>query len=194
MRFQKRHRIEAPYFLYLGALEARKNVTELIAAFDLLRTDPRHKGYELILAGAPGHRAHEIAKAAARSKSKSAIRILSRVTDEERKFLYNGAVAFACTSFFEGFGFPALEAQACGIPVVASARASFIETLADSALLVNPWKPSELADALMSLATNSKERAAAIRKGAVNIKRFDWNTAAGDIRLILKKTHHAFYG
>lgn len=192
--FLKRHHIQTPYFLYLGALEARKNVIQLIEAFDLLRTQPKFKGYSLILAGSPGHRAAEIARAAEHSKSKSAIRILSRIADDERVLLYNGAVAFACTSFFEGFGFPSLEAQACGIPVIASQRTSFIETLDGSAQLVNPWKPSELTDALIAMATDASVREAAITAGLKNVKRFQWDTAARDIHHLLKQTHHAKYG
>jgi len=192
--FQKRHGLAAPYFLYLGALEARKNITQLVAAFDLLRTNPDCRGYELVLAGSPGHGSRAIAQAVARSRSRSSIRILSRVTDEERIFLYNGAVAFACTSFFEGFGFPALEAQACDIPVVASKRTSFIETLRDSALLVDPWKPSELADALTALALDGSLRARTIALGRENCKRFNWDTAAERVHSILKKTAHTLHG
>lgn len=194
LRFQKRHHLQAPYFLYFGTLETRKNIIQLIAAFDLLKTNPDFKNHELVLAGAPGYRASEIVKAVARSKSKAAIRIISRITDAERKFLYNGAIAFACTSFFEGFGFPVLEAQACGIPVVASARTSFIETLSNSAPLVSPWKPSELADALARLTIDATARSQAIALGFENVKRFRWETATHQIHAILKKTHNAFYG
>jgi glycosyltransferase involved in cell wall biosynthesis len=194
LAFQKRHHIQTPYFLYLGALEGRKNVTQLIQAFDLLRTNPKYRGYSLILAGNPGHGAHEIAKAAQYSKSAASIRILSRIADDERVLLYNGAVAFACTSFFEGFGFPTLEAQACGTPVVASNRTSFIETLGTSAILVNPWKPSELADALMSTATDATIRARLIAEGVKNVSRFNWNDTTKHIHTALTRTHHAFYG
>ncbi len=192
--FQKKHEIHTPYFLYFGALEARKNVVHVIQAFDLLKTNPKYKDYRLILAGSPGHRAHEIARAASQSRSAAAISIISRITDEERILLYNGAVAFVCTSFFEGFGFPVLEAQACGIPVIASNRTTFIETLAGSAPLVNPWRPAELADALINLATDGAVRARAINLGTQNASRFNWSDTAKHVHAILIKTHRSFYG
>lgn len=189
LQFQKRHRIEAPYFLYLGALEARKNIPQLIGAFDLLRTNPRFKGYQLILAGTPGYKANEIVRAIRRTKSQDSIRILSRVADEERILLYNGAVAFVCTSFFEGFGFPTLEAQACGVPVIASNRTAFVETLGNSAHLVSPWKETELADALISLASVPTDRKNIIGAGLSNASRFTWDETAKHIHSVLEKTH-----
>lgn len=189
LHFQKRYQIKSPYFLYFGALEARKNITQLIAAFDALRTNPHFKGYQLVLAGAPGFGAGEIVKAVRKSKSRNAILILSRVADGDRIFLYNGAIAFVCTSFFEGFGFPPLEAQACGVPVVASNRTSFVETLGDSAVLINPWKTTELADALKSLASDEAIRLRLIAAGLLNAKRFNWDETTRSIVSILKKTH-----
>lgn len=188
LQFQRRHSIVAPYFLYLGALEARKNIPHLVAAFDALRTNPRFKGYQLILAGTPGHGARHIVTAVRQSNSSSAIKIISRVTDEDRVFLYNGAVAFVCTSFFEGFGFPPLEAQACGVPVIASNRTSFIEILGDSALLVDPWKSTDLTVALTTLGSDEKVRAQLIQRGIVNSRRFNWEETTNQIYTILTKT------
>ena len=194
LQFQKRHQIQTPYFLYLGAIEARKNIVQLIRAFDLLRTNPNFKGYNLVIAGTPGYRAGEVVQAIATAQSKNAIRILSRIADEERVLLYNGAVALVCTSLFEGFGFPTLEAQASGVPVIASNRTSFIETVGTSARLVNPWKYTELADALIELASSEQTRSELITAGLINAKRFSWKTAAHQVHVILEKTHRAFYG
>lgn len=192
--FFRKHSIAAPYFLYFGALESRKNVESVIAAFDLLRTDPRHKGYELIIAGRAGHGASHILSMRARAKSKDAIRIISYVTDAERALLYNGAVAFVCASFFEGFGFPVLEAQACGVPVIASERTSFTETLGKSAVLTSPWKASQLAEAMAALGLENQKRDQFIASGLENTKRFSWDTAAVHVHAILTSINKAHYG
>ncbi len=191
LRFQKIHEIRTPYFLYFGAIEQRKNITQLIAAFELLRTNPRFKGYRLVIAGTPGKGAHAIERAIRQTRSQDVISIISRITDEERIFLYNGAVAFICTSFFEGFGFPALEAQACGTPVIASDRTSFPETLGKSAILVDPWKTAQLAQALTAVAADEATRLRLLSAGLANAARFNWNRTADQVHEILKKTYQS---
>jgi glycosyltransferase involved in cell wall biosynthesis len=93
-------------------------------------------------------------------------------------FLYNCARSFVFPSWFEGFGFPPLEAQACGVPVLSSNRTSLAEILEQSAILFDPWNVSALADALMTIESDSKLRENVVRVGYENIKRFSWTTAA----------------
>ncbi len=193
LKCQKKYMFRAPYILYLGAIEKRKNLQLLVAAFNTLRADPRFKAHQLVIAGAPGYGGHEVLAAARCSSAASAIHFLSRVTDEDRIFLYNGAEAFVYPSFFEGFGFPPLEAQACGVPVIASNRTSLPELLNDSALFVDPWKPAELASALTGVLSDAELRAKLIQKGRANSARFRWEKTVTETLAIIARTHHAFY-
>ncbi len=100
------------------------------------------------------------------------------VSGDERVLLYNLARVFVYPSFFEGFGFPPLEAQACGCPTVAADRTSLPEILGDSALLVNPWKVEDLAGAIKKAATDERERKRLIKNGLENARRFSWEKTA----------------
>lgn len=175
--FVKKKALFKPYILYLGSLERRKNVMSLIKAFNLIKEDKLFKSWQLILAGSIGAGGKELLKEAGKSYWSKDIRFLGPVTDEEALFLYNKAGSFVYPSFFEGFGFPPLEAQACGVPVVASNRASLPEILGSSALLIDPWRIDEIAGAIKILALNSDLRNNLIHQGFRNIKRFSWERA-----------------
>src|SRR3989344_8002101 len=141
-----------PYILYLGTLEPRKNVTAIIRAFNILKTDPSFRDWQLVIAGRPGWLFKNILKEAKLSVWSDDIVFKGAVSGDERVLLYNLARGFVFPSFFEGFGFPPLEAQACGCPTVVADRTSLPEILADSALLVNPWKVEDLAGAIKKAA------------------------------------------
>ena len=172
------NQLTAPFILYLGSLEPRKNIPLLIAAFNELKNDPRFSEYRLVLAGRPGYRAGEIFAAAAQSPVRDDIQFLGPVSDEERLHLYNAARVFVFPSWLEGFGFPPLEAQACGTPVVASNRASLPEILSSSALLIDPWRSGELCEAIRAIETNGKMRETIVAAGLTNAKRFSWTESA----------------
>ena len=143
-----------PFILYLGTLEPRKNVTAIIRAFNILKADPNFRDWQLVIAGRPGWLFKNILKEAGLSAWRDDIIFKGAVSGDERVLLYNLARVFVYPSFFEGFGFPPLEAQACGCPTVAADRTSLPEILRDSALLVNPWKVEDLAGAIKTAATD----------------------------------------
>lgn len=169
---------DKPYILYLGTLEPRKNVAAIIRAFNILKREPAFQDWQLILAGRPGWLYQNIIKEAGRSLYKKDIIFLGPVRAEERVSLYNSARVFVYPSFFEGFGFPPLEAQACGCPVVVSDRTSLPEVVGRGALLINPWKIEELANAIKEAAANQILRARLIKEGKANAKRFTWKKSA----------------
>jgi glycosyltransferase involved in cell wall biosynthesis len=172
--YQQAHQLTRPFILYLGSLEPRKNLPLLIKAFTELKKQRQFNDYELVFAGRPGYRANEIMSLAHQSPVSKDIRFLGSVADEDRVFLYNLARVFVFPSWFEGFGFPPLEAQACGTPVIASNRSSLPEILGESALLVDPWKVHELAKAISSIESDSKMRDTIIAAGLQNANRFSW--------------------
>ena len=113
---------------------------------------------ELIIVGSYGWLYDKILKEADCSPYRKSIRFWGRSTPKENHLLYNLASVFVFPSFLEGIGFPPLEAQACGLPVVASDRSSFPEMLGSSALLVDPWKIGELALAIEGIMKDGKLR------------------------------------
>lgn len=178
LRFRQKHKLERPFVLYLGTLEPRKNIPALIRAFDLLASNSSFKDFELVLAGRVGWLPKELFNEVRRARHKNSIRFLGSPTSEERVLLYNLAEVFAYPSFFEGFGFQPLEAQACGVPVVASNRTSLPEILGTSARLVNPWSVDELHNEMRAILTNKSIRETLISDGIKNSRQFSWDRAA----------------
>ena len=179
--FQKKYRLENPYLLYLGSFEPRKNIPAAIRAFNEIKKDSRFSDLELVAAGGAGWLSKNIYRAISLSPFSSAIKIIRDLIPEEKVFLYNKARAFVFPSFFEGFGFPPLEAQSCGVPVIASNRSSLPEILGDSALLVDPWKISELTDALKEVLLNNSLASELKKRGLENVRKFSWEKSASEI-------------
>lgn len=176
--FRKAHNLARPFILYLGTLEPRKNIPALIRAFDMLTAKPEFRDFELVLAGRIGWLSQELFREARSARAARSIRFLGSPKSEERVLLYNAAEIFVYPSFFEGFGFQPLEAQACGVPVVASNRTSLPEILGTSARLIDPWSVEELCGAIYDLLTNKSVREAAIHDGLKNSEKFSWKKSA----------------
>jgi glycosyltransferase involved in cell wall biosynthesis len=187
LKFKNEKGLNKPFLLSVGTLEPRKNIIATIRAFNYLKQSPFFKDFELVIAGSYGWLYEGILKEIGRSPYRNKIRIWGRATPEEILYLYNLASVFSFPSFFEGIGFPPLEAQACGLPVVASNRSSLPEVLGDSALLVDPWRVSELALAIEAIVKDAKLKENLIDRGFKNAARFDWNAAAKETAGILKK-------
>ncbi len=167
-----------PNILYLGTLEPRKNVPAIIRAFNILKSERAFADWQLVLAGKPGWLYESIIKEAADSPYRRDIIFKGAVSPEERVLLYNSAEVFVYPSLFEGFGFPPLEAQKCGCPVIVSDRTSLPEVIGESGLSVNPWKVEELAAAIREVAVNRGLREKLIATGYANAARFTWKKTA----------------
>jgi len=176
--YQLTNKLTNPFFLYLGSIEPRKNLQLLVRAFSELKSDDKFKDYELVLAGKAGFQSGEIFKLIDDSSASSDIRVLGAVADSDRVYLYNLARAFVFPSWFEGFGFPPIEAQACGTPVIASGRTSLPEILADSALYIDPWNVSRLAEQMKTIENDESLRSRIISSGMANSERFNWQSTA----------------
>lgn len=187
--FRERYGLAAPYILYLGTLEPRKNVTAAILAFNLVKKEAAFRNLKLVLAGRPGWLYEEILNAIAASPYRDDIIRLGAVENSEKIFLYNGAEAFVYPSFFEGFGFPPLEAQACGITVVVADRTSLTETIGASGVLVDPWRVSAFARAIGSLISKPGLKKALREKGLRNSSRFSWDKTARVLLGIFQKEY-----
>jgi len=114
------------------------------------------------------------------------IHFVGRVNDDELVKLYQHATAFVFPSFYEGFGIPPLEAQACGCPVISSNTASMPEVLGESVLYFNPESKSELINALRLIVIDAELRAQLVEKGFKNKERFSWGKSASKLNDIIR--------
>jgi glycosyltransferase involved in cell wall biosynthesis len=173
-----------PYFLYVGALQPRKNLPNLLRAFALFKAEGGAAAapVQLLLVGrdawrtGPLYETYQQLPAAVRE----AVRFTGRVEEAELTRLYAGALALAYVPFFEGFGLPVVEAQASGCPVLTSSVSSLPEAAggASAALLCDPHSPVALAAALGQLATDDALRQRLQAAGLANAARFGWAASA----------------
>jgi len=194
------------FILYLGALEPRKNISGIIEAFEKLsalphggdkpaftpqagrlqqgervssyNTKPDLKNLKLVLAGPKSWLYRGIKKSIDQSPVRENIRIIDYVREEDKKALYYLAEIFIYPSFYEGFGFPPLEAMAVGTPVVASFNSSLGEILGNSALLADPYNVAEIAHAMEQIILDKNLKKSLIKKGFKRAREFSWRKTA----------------
>ena len=172
--------LELGYLLYLGNIEPRKNLVNLIKAYDFWRLNlpSEDKILPLVLAGAKGWKTKKIFSAWRESKFKDDIHFLGYVNDESQEALYGGANLFIYPSFYEGFGFPPLEAMAHNIPVITSNVSSLPELVSEAALMIDPNQPLEIAKAIKIILKDDKYRQNLIAKGLKRVELFSWEKTA----------------
>jgi len=139
--------IRKPFFISVGTLEPRKNHLRLLEAYDILK-QKRLNSFMLVIVGKTTA-AEKVLKTFVRAKElEKDVIFLGYVGLEELICLYNAALGYAITSLYEGFGLPVLEAMSCGLSGVCSDRSSLPEVAGESALMVDPENPGEIAEAL----------------------------------------------
>ncbi len=158
--------------LTVGAVQARKNIAGLVAAFEAL--DP---AWRLVLAGSYGYGAEAIRERIERSRARERIAVLGYVPAAELAAWYARASIFAFPSLDEGFGMPVLEAMAAGTPVLTSNCSALPEVAGDAAILVDPRDPGALAGALRNLAGDEGLRDDLATRGRARAGRFTWQKA-----------------
>ena len=170
--------LDRSFFLFVSRLEhPGKNHVRLIEAFIQFKARTK-SDWLLALGGSDWHGAEAIHAAAAASPFAADIRFLGFVSDAALPGLYHATDVFIYPSLFEGFGFPPIEAMACGVPVISSTRGSLKEVVADAALTVEPENATDIADALQKMSSSADERRHWRKAGFTNARRFDWNENA----------------
>ncbi len=165
--------LERPYILTVGTVEPRKNLPFLVDAFELLDED-----VELVVAGGEGWKTEPIMKRFRESSAADRIRYVGRVDDADLPALYAGASVYAIPSLYEGFGFPPLEAMACGTPVVSSTGGSLPEVLGDAAAVIAADDPARWAEALRRALVDDEWRKNIIAAGREQAARYRWTATA----------------
>jgi glycosyltransferase involved in cell wall biosynthesis len=169
------------YLLCLAAPQPRKNLAHLIRSFFRLLDEQRLPNIYLVLAGSreQGWMYDEVLAAAESSSTHSSRLIFTGyVADQDLPALYSGAVAFVFPSLYEGFGLPALEAMACGTPVITSNTTSLPEVVGDAALSVDPTDADKLCEAMCTILSDHSLREELSRKGLMRAAEFSWKRCA----------------
>ncbi len=178
-RAKEKYRLPKNFIFYLGNLEPRKNIEGLIEAFEILKDkNSLLDDYQLLIAGSPSWSYENIYHLANQSKYREAVRFIGYVDLEDKPALYNLAKLFVYPSFYEGFGFPPLEALASGLPVVASSTSSLGEIIGSAGLLVDPYNRSELAEAMYQILTNETLKTNLQKRGPEQARKFRWADSA----------------
>lgn len=168
----------APFVVSIGTLERRKNMPTLVAAFGRLARE--HPTVKLVMAGAAGNDSEAVDRSIARLEPEIAGRVVrtGAVDAETKRWLLEHARALAYPSLDEGFGFPILEAQQLGTPVVASTAGSIPQVAGAAALLSPPLDAEALAANLYWVVSNDEMYAKLVRRGHSNVLRFSWSGTA----------------
>lgn len=163
-----------PYLLTVGTVEPRKNLPFLIEVFESLH---RFTG-DLVIAGMPGWKYEPILERLRRSPVAERIRYLQFVPDTLLPSLYAGATLYLTTSFYEGFGFPPLEAMACGTAVVSSAGGSLAEVLGEAAVVLPDFSRDSWTGAITTLLEDPEARHRLAAGGPAQAARYTWPRTA----------------
>jgi glycosyltransferase involved in cell wall biosynthesis len=165
------------YFLFVGSLYKRKNIKNLLLAFDQFKNSSSSK-MKLAIAGRKIWWSEDVDEAYEKMKHKGDVVFTGRLSLYELSRLTAAANALTYVSLFEGFGIPLVEAMSCDVPIITSNVTSLPEIAGDAALLVNPNSIDEIAAAMNHIVTNSALRTALIEKGREQRKKFSWNKSA----------------
>jgi len=184
----RRYRVNQPFFLAIGRLEAKKNIAMLVKAFTQFKVrrgvgDP----FKLVLMGPQGFGYEDIKREIANSSVKSDIIELGYVPEADKPYIISAAHALIHPAFYEGFGIPPIEAMACGTPVISSNAASLPEILGDAALYFAPEEPEQLIGMMNKLIQEPDVRTTLSAAGLEMAKRYTWKSAAEKILPVLTK-------
>ena len=179
LELRKKFHITRPFILYTGGADERKNLPRLILAFAAL-PDSLRKEHQLLLAG----KMHEASIADLKRQAKMAginvneLIFTGYVTDEELVMLYNLCELFVFPSWHEGFGLPALEAMACGAPVVGANTSSLPEVINLDAALFDPFDVNSIADTMAKALKDNSFRNTLREHGLQQSNYFSWEKSA----------------
>ena len=176
-RLQKYDLVAKDFILYVGGLNYRKNVIRLINAYYELRKSKIVK-HRLVIVGGEKRPYLYIEKVVKTLGLENDVILTGYVADEDLPYIYSKADLFVYPSLYEGFGFPPLEAMACGTPVVSSNVSSIPEITEDAAVLVNPNDTNAIAKGISEVLTNDDLRQSMIRRGLKRAKHFSWRNTA----------------
>lgn len=171
-----RYQLQPLYILFLGSLTRRKNLARALQAFALVaRSRP---GLRFVLVGPRAWLNTPVEQIVRSLQIEDRIQLTGPVPDADLPYFYSAAQAFVFPSLYEGFGFPPLEAMACGTPVITSNCSSLPEVAGDAALLVDPTSIEAIAGAIEQVLSDPSLADELRQRGLQQAARFSWPAAA----------------
>lgn len=163
--------IKSEYIFYVGNLMPHKNIPSLVRAYAGLPDNLKDK-YKLVIGGSKRWTYKQLVKLVNKLGLVKNVSFTGFIPENDLVYLYNGAGLFVFPSLYEGFGFPPLEAMACGTPVVASNVSSLPEILGDAGILVDPCKVNDISEAITKVLTESELRDSLVERGLRRVRQF----------------------
>ena len=175
-RIERRYGVRRPYLLYVGTLEPRKNLMRAATAFS--RIAHRFPDHHFYLAGDVGWKSQTLLRSLAQLPHGKRLKRLGYVAEEDLAALYSNADLFVYPSLYEGFGFPVVEAMACGVPVLTSDNSSLAEIARGAALLCDPYDLDAMTAAMERGLKDERERERVRLAGMTRASSFSWQESA----------------
>lgn len=172
---RKKYTNNAPFFLFIGALHPRKNLTNLFLAFNSFKKNSIATNTKLLIVGKKKWWTKEMQLAYRGMQFKSEVIFIDRLSGIELNNVIASALALIYVSNFEGFGIPVLEAMYCETPVITSNVTSMPEIGGDAVLLVDPASTDSITNAMMKVAKDKKLREELVKKGKIQRQKFSWD-------------------
>ncbi|HSB61062.1 MAG TPA: glycosyltransferase family 1 protein [Vicinamibacteria bacterium] len=187
----RRYALRRPYCLFVGNLEPRKNLGRLVEAFARVRARGHHPGRppQLVLTGTRAWLYGGIFRTVEAQGLADDVVFTDYVPAEDLPALYAGAACFVFPSLYEGFGLPVLEAMAAGAPVVASRAGAIPEVAGDAALLVDPVRVEEIAEAIEAVLADRALRDRLVTAGRARARTFTWEAVARQTLAVYESVH-----
>ncbi len=176
-----KYQISGNYILFVGTLNPRKNLLTLIKAFAELG-ELRDKNFTLVVAAKKDVRYPAPFRLVEEYTLGSSVLFIDYVAQADLPALYTGATVFVLPSLHESFGFPIVEAFACGAPVITSNRTALPEIAGNAALLIDPYNVQEMKEAILKIILDPSLKSTLVEKGLARARSFSWETAAGQTR------------
>lgn len=185
---EKRLKEKIPYFIYIGAIHPRKNVLNLLKAFEAFKMQNPEFNHQLLLVGRKSWQLKAIIKFFKGMNFKRDVLFNKNVNDEDLNLLINNATALVYPSFFEGFGLPVIEGFSCGVPVITSQGTAMEEIAQGAAHLFDPESVEELTLKLYEQASGESKNQQKIELGLRLAQQYNWDYTAEQIWGSILKT------
>jgi len=164
--------IKDPFILFIGTIEPRKNLKNILKAFSILKGRKLFKG-KLVVIGMMGWKSEGFSEQIANLGIEHDVILPGFLSNDQLRSFYNLAEVFVFPSFYEGFGYPIVEAFSCGTAVVTSNASSCPEIAQDAAVMVNPYDPDDIARSISRILDNQDLKNDLIQKGLKRAEDFD---------------------
>jgi glycosyltransferase involved in cell wall biosynthesis len=182
-RVRQKYRLPKDFLLYVGMIEPRKNLDQLLQTYHIFGDNIP---FPLYIAGNVGWRSRFLFRLHEHLNLQDRVNFLGYVSDDDLPALYNLATVFVFISKDEGFGLPPLEAMQCGTPVVISKAGSLPEVTGDAALIIDPDDPRMIGEVLVKVCSDKELQNELKRKGLKRSSEFSWENTTKELMFLFQ--------